>query len=52
MNFVLRIWRQASAEAAGKFEDYPVENIGPNFSFLEVLDLINEGLPGARTPPR
>ena len=44
MNFVLRIWRQASAEAAGKFEEYPVENIGPNFSFLEVLDLINEGL--------
>jgi len=44
MNVTLRIWRQASAEQSGRFEDYPVNNISPDFSFLEVLDFINEDL--------
>jgi succinate dehydrogenase / fumarate reductase iron-sulfur subunit len=44
MNLVLSIWRQANAAAEGRFEDYPVSGISPDFSFLEVLDRINEDL--------
>jgi succinate dehydrogenase / fumarate reductase iron-sulfur subunit len=51
MKLVLRIWRQASAEAPGYFEDYPVESISPDFSFLEVLDRINEDLAQQQREP-
>jgi len=44
VKFVLRIWRQASADVEGRFEDYPVSGISPDYSFLEVLDRINENL--------
>jgi succinate dehydrogenase / fumarate reductase iron-sulfur subunit len=44
MNLTLRIWRQSSASDPGGFEDYPVTDISPDFSFLEVLDIINESL--------
>ncbi len=40
----LRVWRQASADAEGKLQDYKVENVVPDMSFLEMLDVLNEGL--------
>jgi succinate dehydrogenase / fumarate reductase iron-sulfur subunit len=43
-NFKLRVWRQASADAAGKFVDYDAKNIPADASFLEMLDLVNEDL--------
>ena len=44
MNFTLHIWRQECANAKGHFETYPIENISPDCSFLEMLDILNEQL--------
>jgi len=51
MNVILRIWRQASQHQAGSFADYPVSEISPDYSFLEVLDIINEGLMAKNQEP-
>jgi succinate dehydrogenase / fumarate reductase iron-sulfur subunit len=40
----LKIWRQENARAKGRFETYKVENISPDCSFLEMLDILNEQL--------
>ncbi len=44
MKLTLKIWRQANATAAGKFETYPMENVSPDMSFLEMMDVLNEQL--------
>lgn len=44
MNLTLKIWRQPSAKAQGKLETYAVKDISDEMSFLEMLDVLNEGL--------
>ena len=44
MNFKLKVWRQPRPTAAGKFVDYPASDIPAEASFLEMLDIVNEGL--------
>lgn len=44
MNFTLRVWRQDGPQDAGRFEEYPALNIPEEASFLEMLDIVNEGL--------
>lgn len=44
MDFLLKIWRQSSVGTKGKFVDYPVDDISPDMSFLEMLDKLNEEL--------
>ncbi|MDK2909797.1 MAG: succinate dehydrogenase / fumarate reductase, iron-sulfur subunit [Bacteroidales bacterium] len=44
MNFTLKIWRQENAKAKGRFKTYKVENISPDCSFLEMLDILNQQL--------
>jgi succinate dehydrogenase / fumarate reductase, iron-sulfur subunit len=44
MNLTLRIWRQQNAETPGKFIEYEAEEISPDMSFLEMLDVVNEDL--------
>lgn len=44
MNLTLRIWRQPSAEDDGAMVTYRVEDISPDMSFLEMLDVLNEEL--------
>ena len=44
MNLTLKIWRQKDAKSAGKFVTYSLDNISPNCSFLEMLDILNEQL--------
>jgi succinate dehydrogenase / fumarate reductase iron-sulfur subunit len=44
MKLTLRIWRQAGPTAAGRLVDYPAEGISADMSFLEMLDVVNEGL--------
>ncbi|HPT10667.1 MAG TPA: succinate dehydrogenase/fumarate reductase iron-sulfur subunit [Bacteroidales bacterium] len=44
MDLTLKIWRQKDAKSAGMFVTYPVKNISPNCSFLEMLDILNEQL--------
>lgn len=44
MRFTLKIWRQENAKAKGCFETYTVDNISPDCSFLEMLDILNSHL--------
>lgn len=44
MNFKLKIWRQKAADQKGKFQSFSAQNISPETSFLEMLDLVNEKL--------
>jgi len=44
MKLTLKIWRQRDAKSAGKFVTYSLDNISPNCSFLEMLDILNEQL--------
>ena len=41
MNLTLQIWRQENATAEGKIVEYPIHDISPDMSFLEMLDLLN-----------
>lgn len=44
MNLTLRIWRQRSSQEDGAMVTYRVEDISPDMSFLEMLDVLNEEL--------
>jgi succinate dehydrogenase / fumarate reductase iron-sulfur subunit len=44
MNLTLNVWRQASRDADGKMVRYEARDISPDMSFLEMLDVVNEGL--------
>jgi len=44
MNFDLLIWRQTASATPGKMVKYRAEGISPDTSFLEMLDIVNEGL--------
>jgi len=41
MNINLKIWRQSSGSENGNVRTYRLENIDPNISFLEMLDILN-----------
>lgn len=42
--FKLKIWRQQQNKIEGHFENYEVNNISADMSFLEMLDVLNEQL--------
>ncbi len=44
MRVRLRIWRQDGPRSAGRLVRYRVDNIAPEMSFLEMLDVLNEEL--------
>ena len=44
MNFTLKVWRQKDAKSKGHFETYKIENISPDTSFLEMMDILNDQL--------
>jgi succinate dehydrogenase / fumarate reductase iron-sulfur subunit len=44
MKIHLNVWRQENAQTTGKFESYDLDNISEDMSFLEMLDVLNEGL--------
>ena len=44
MRFTLRIWRQKGPDQPGRFEEYTVDDIMPDMSILETLDILNEDL--------
>jgi succinate dehydrogenase / fumarate reductase iron-sulfur subunit len=51
MNFKLKVWRQSRTTAAGKFVDYEAKEIPAEASFLEMLDIVNEGLNDRKEDP-
>ena len=44
MNLTLKVWRQANSQAKGKMETYKMEEVSPDMSFLEMMDVLNEQL--------
>lgn len=44
MRITLHVWRQRNATEAGAFVRYEAPNVSPDMSFLEMLDVVNEGL--------
>jgi len=44
VNLTLRVWRQAAPAAPGKMVQYQANDISPDMSFLEMLDVVNERL--------
>ncbi|HEX2035353.1 MAG TPA: succinate dehydrogenase/fumarate reductase iron-sulfur subunit [Chloroflexota bacterium] len=44
MTLKLLVWRQPGPEAPGRMVPYTAEGISPDMSFLEMLDVVNEGL--------
>ncbi len=44
MNLTLKIWRQKDASSKGQMVDYKVTEISEHMSFLEMIDVLNEGL--------
>jgi succinate dehydrogenase / fumarate reductase, iron-sulfur subunit len=44
MNLTLKVWRQKDAKSEGKMVDYDAKNISEDMSFLEMIDVVNEGL--------
>ena len=44
MKLFLKVWRQNDSESDGDFQDYTIDDVSPNSSFLEMLDQLNEEL--------
>lgn len=44
MKLTLKIWRQENADAKGSIKNYELDGVEQDMSFLEMLDVLNEGL--------
>jgi succinate dehydrogenase / fumarate reductase iron-sulfur subunit len=44
VNLTLHVWRQAGPDTKGRMVVYPANDISPDMSFLEMLDVVNERL--------
>ncbi len=44
MRLTLKVWRQAGPSAKGTFQTYDAPDVSEHMSFLEMLDVVNEGL--------
>ena len=42
MKLFLKIWRQKNSQSKGKIVDYEIDDISPDMSFLEMMDVLNE----------
>ncbi|MDL2330016.1 succinate dehydrogenase/fumarate reductase iron-sulfur subunit [Desulfosarcina sp. OttesenSCG-928-A07] len=51
IDLTLKVWRQKGAKDKGRFETYEARAISTDMSFLEMLDVVNEGLTLAGKDP-
>lgn len=51
MNLTLKIWRQNGPNDQGQMETYPVTDISPDMSFLEMMDVLNDQIIRADKDP-
>jgi succinate dehydrogenase / fumarate reductase iron-sulfur subunit len=51
MKLKLHVWRQKDAKSEGKLVVYDATGVSPDMSFLEMLDIVNEGLIGKGEEP-
>src|SRR5665213_3830191 len=51
MNLTLKVWRQKNGQSQGGFVTYQAKDMLEDMSFLEMLDVVNEGLIAAGDEP-
>ena len=51
MKLKLKIWRQKNNQDKGKMVTYDIDNISPEMSFLEMMDVLNEELASKGVDP-
>lgn len=51
MRLTLHVWRQAGPSAEGRFVRYETDDVSPDMSFLELLDVLNERLIAIQEEP-
>ena len=51
MDLTLYVWRQKGPGEPGRLQQYEARDISPDMSFLEMLDVVNEGLIKAEQEP-
>ena len=51
MKFTLRIWRQDGPNDKGHFTTHTVDNVSPDSSFLEMMDVLNNDLEASNEMP-
>jgi succinate dehydrogenase / fumarate reductase iron-sulfur subunit len=51
ISVTLRVWRQAGPGQPGKFVEYQAKDLNRDMSFLEMLDVVNDGLTGKGEEP-
>ena len=44
INIKVKVWRQKDSSSKGQFENYPLDKVSTDSSFLEMLDVLNEKL--------
>jgi succinate dehydrogenase / fumarate reductase, iron-sulfur subunit len=44
VRLTLRVWRQPDSRSPGRMVTYRADDVSPDMSFLEMLDVVNEGL--------
>lgn len=44
LKLYLQVWRQKDSTSKGSFQNYEIENVSPDMSFLEMLDMLNQQL--------
>ena len=44
MRIRLHVWRQEATNKKGKMESYDLDDVLPDMSFLEMMDVLNEKL--------
>ncbi len=44
MRLTIKVWRQKNSRTPGAFQTYQADNISPDMSFLEMLDVLNQEL--------
>jgi succinate dehydrogenase / fumarate reductase, iron-sulfur subunit len=51
MNLKLKVWRQKNSNEQGQMEDYSINGVSPDMSFLEMMDMLNEQLVSEGSDP-
>ena len=51
MKLKLHIWRQQNTDSQGSMQSYQLDDVSPDMSFLEMLDVLNEDLIGKGQDP-
>jgi succinate dehydrogenase / fumarate reductase iron-sulfur subunit len=51
MNLTLYVWRQKNSKDKGRMVKYDANDVSPDMSFLEMLDVVNEQLQSRREDP-